>query len=483
MSTIDSQLIDGAFAAAFAATHDGQINISNVMNHLQVIPDNRQVVEARVERELHNSDELFYDEKRNDFILREFYFTGKTFCITPDDLEIDEGILFPGHRFCAFAHNDIFPSEVSLLSQKTGKEVDVRLYTIDVTTAIPYHLLLGTEQIFDFFIAEHPQNIGLKDATSPSRKISLTVFDLKEFYDQHQFSSGDALLVKVKNWREGTFSFSYLSGTMRRETNVKKWVDAFADAIEIVIDKFDSYLEIPEQLRQALFVGNNKILFGKDAASLDEFYQNNDRIEINCENPEHTLLARKLAPESSDQPEVPEQLSISNGCTASFKEILQELGSPLTPTEIDAYILEQYGSDTPEFNGFFRRCFAGESLMFADDAQEAVFLNLLEDRWEELTLNYHIEIDGDKASLRSRILELIDQRVDWLERLKSINPDPAALPKEKMKRLAEISLYMNEILEFINMVERSISQRDREEIQETIEQLADAQNELLEDTD
>lgn len=483
MSNIDSQQLDDAFAAAFAAARNGRLNVSDVMAHLREIPENKQLAEERIVRELRSSDELFYSEDSDGFLLREFYFSGKTFCVTPDELEIDEGILFPGHRFCIFSHSDIFPSEISLLSRETGKEVGVRPFTIDVVAAMPYHLLLGTEQILDFFIAENPRNIGLKDAQAPSRQVSLTVFDLKEFYDRHQFTTGDALLVKIKNWREGIFDFSYVSGAERREARVRKWTDELADAVEQVIDKFDCYLEIPDQLRHAFFLGNSKSLFGKDVGSLDEFYRHSGRIEINCENPEHAVLSRKLAPESSECVEVPEQFSISGGSTASLKEMLQELGSSLTPTEIDAYMLEQYGSDTPEFNGFFRRCFGGESLTFADDAQEAVFLNALEERWEELTLNYHIEIDGNKASLRSRILELIDSRAAWLDQLKSAAPDSGKPPEDKMRRLAEIALYLNEMLEFINDFERTLSQRDSEEILETIEQLADSQGELIEATD
>ena len=84
-----------------------------------------------------------------------------------------------------------------------------------------------------------------------------------------------------------------------------------------------------------------------------------------------------------DAPELPEGVSLSKGETRELPALLKEIGSPLTPVEIDSYILDAAYARELEFEDFFARAFGREKLRFTDEAQQAVFYNYVEDRFED----------------------------------------------------------------------------------------------------
>ena len=127
---------------------------------------------SRVERFIASDDTLFHDEKWN-CCTRKSFFTGKKFIITPDDWEISAGILFPGHRFIPYLPESVFPSTVKL--QENGKPVAVKKMITPLGTSFHYHILLGSEQIFDFFLADDPANEILKNKVSRTDSVTLTV--------------------------------------------------------------------------------------------------------------------------------------------------------------------------------------------------------------------------------------------------------------------------------------------------------------------
>jgi hypothetical protein len=474
---IDSKEIDAAVDAVIAAAENGTFSIVDILRRLDVTPENLEAEELRLERELDADDNLFKDTDKNIYVMRSKFFNGRQFVITPSEIEIEHDILFPGHRFCVFCNEDVFPSEITLLD-KNDNQVKVREFSHEVTALMPCHIFMGSEQIFDYFIADNPKNKALMEPKTSQRNVILNVFDLKDFFKKNNFTSGDALLVTVRDWAKGVFSFTYLSGMERRNAKVREWVDELGAAVEIIIDRFESYLEIPDQLRWAFFVSND-LLWGKEAGSLDEFYIHSDRIEINFSNASHAILARKLAPKGDDI-EIPDNVGISSGKISSLGELLEDVGSPLEAVEIDGYIMSQFYNGAPDFDSFFRRSFGLKKLSFADDAQEVIFMNYLEDRWETISSQYNLHEDRPKAQLREQILEFIDERLELLENLSSMNIDPKQLPKKEMEKIAEVSIYFTELLEVLNSETHTLKEEEGEEFAEAIGRMGEIQSGQIE---
>ncbi len=432
---------------------------------------------SRIVRELDGSNELFKDMDKGEYLLKKSFFQDAEFCITPDKHEIEHGILFPGHRFSAFCSEEIFPSEVKFTETDSKKKSSLKDVSEKLEDIIKYHVLLGSEQIFDFLIAENQSNIKLLQGKAAGNQVKLKAFDLKDFYRSHDFEEGDAIAVKILDWTKGLFNFSYIPGNNRKAAKVKQWIEKYSAAIDKTIDDYESYLEIPDQLSNAFFIGGRELLTA-GGASLDEFYRNNDHIEISMDNG-HTILTRKSDTEPEEELEVPEDIMISQGKTASIDEILAEIGIPMKTAEVDAYMLDQCYRKELEFVDFFSRCFGNERLNFVDDAQENVFMNYLEDRWERFSERYNRHADELKAPVREKILETVEERLEWLQFLNSIDVAASQLPEKDMKKLAEISLRLTTMLNMLNSDDYSIDEGEVENVLDAVDKLAETQTDLI----
>ena len=167
------------------------------------------------------------------------------------------------------------------------------------------------------------------------------------------------------------------------------------------------------------------------------------------------------------------------GAQENLTAMLREIGSPLSPVEIDSFILDNCYARELEFEDFFARAFGREKLHFVDEGQQAVFYNYIEDRFEELTGNYNRVDDELKAPLRSTIMELVGDRLEFFDFLESAGEKLDQLPQEKVHRLAEVSMQLVEILKMLNDPRFTPDETELDQLTETVEQRADDQEALI----
>ncbi len=462
-------VIENAIAQA-AREADGRIVFADLLKKLG--KTETPALKDKILRALTGDGRYFSDETGNG-ITREAFFRDFVFPVTPDAWEIENGILFPGHRFAPFLNFDIFPSEVELSTG--GETVAKQELTAPLSQIFHYHLLLGSEQVFDFFVADSEANAQLPYSAQPAAPVTLQVFDLAKFYKKHKFSEGDALLCRVTDWENGKVGFDYLSADDRSSREVKMFVTEFENALGKVIDRFENYPEIPEQLSWAFYCGAENL---NHAASLDEFVRRAETIEIDAEG-EHSVLARRRNNADEYIPDLPEGVSLSRGETRELPALLKEVGSPLTPAEIDSYILDAAYARELEFEDFFARAFGREKLNFTDEAQQAVFSNYVEDRFEELTGGYDRVGDELKAPLRSTILECTDERLEFFDYLASVEKPLEKLPPKPLKRLAEIALRFGEVLKMLNDPAYTPAETELEQLTEAVENCSEEQESVI----
>ncbi len=466
---------------------------------LKMMPEMKSEEAERLRTRLMNDDRFFYRSSGGEFMLKEHFFRGQRFVVTPTDDEIEEGILFYGHRFAVYCAPEVFPSD-AVLESADGAEIVQKEYTARLDKIFSYYMLLGSEQIFDCLIAEHPDNIKLRQSAAPSESITVAAADMADFYREHQFSSGDALLCEVTDYSRGIFRIEYLSGSERRSRDAVNWQQSFEAGLGEVIDEFRDYLEIPEQLKWAYFRSE---LPEAGALSMEEFVRRTEAFSLDCSG-EYTVLSRcgqddgfdfdpaggeidfgtaaqhccggaeehhgdnctcgecsaedgeeETETDAGDFGIVPDGFGISRGETSDIQAMLTEAGSPLSPVEIDSYIMDMAYARELDFEQFYARVFGRDGLNFADEAQEAVFMNYIEDRYEQLTGGYQRYEDESKAPLRQLILELVDLKFDC---------GGEALPKG-----AEgIYRKLDRMLQVINRVDCVMDDADAEAMEEEI---------------
>ncbi len=468
MNRISIQDIDGALTAA-----PGRFTVREIAAALGGAEDDELL--RRIEREV-ESDEAFFNNGDGNCRKRADFFNGLEFAITPDEEEIAQGVLFPANRFAPLVPEEVFSSETTLLEGNTP--VKTREIIAPLGKIFHYCTLLGSEQILDFLLAESPANAKLRNRADSSTPVTLTIFDLSEFYREHDFACGDALRCRIEDYRRGVFSFEYLAGSDRSARRRQEWLEAFETGLEKVFDRFEDYLEIPEQLAWAFYCAPETVR--QADCSLDEFTAGSVRLEIRADG-DHAVLAfrRPEAESEAEDASIPDGVGISTGETGDFASMLREVGSPLAPVEVESFMIDNYHARDLDFDHVFSRAFGHGELKYSDEAQEAVFMNHLEERFEELTGNYNREDDEPKAELRETILGLVEERLDFFE-FAAAAKEVEKLRHDEFRKLSEIAMQLREILGMLNDGGFTPDEKELDRLREIIEARADDQEKSIE---
>jgi hypothetical protein len=430
----------------------------------------------RLERIL-DGDDRFFNAPGKGFHRREAFFKGFRFAVTFDSWELSQNFLIPGHRFAPCLFEEVFPSDVILLDN--GKPIPMKQITLPLGQAFHYHMLLGSDNIFDFLVADSPANAHIRTQRGANEQVTLNVYDMTDFYARNEAGDGDAIICEVVDYHKGILNISLQSGSCRSVSARKLWVNACDDALTKVWERFEDYLDISEQLTWGMYYGGNEL--ANPACSLDEYIRLSLKITICAEGDHAVLIVRDDNAEAADSyaSEVNSMLSLSKGETGSLAGILKEIGTPITLPEIDACILDECFARESDFDAIFRRIFGSTENICVDEIQQEYLYTYLEERFEDLHENYNRADDELKAPLRSEILEGVDAKLEFFRLLADTDADPEKLDQEDMHRLAEIDLRLDEMLKLLNSDKYTPDQVEMEKIAEMVESRLDEQQELL----
>ena len=408
---------------------------------------------------------------------RESVFRGREFLITPETWEIAEGVLIPGHRFVPYLDPEVFPSEVVL---RTGRRrIRTREASFAMARLVGCFALLGSEQMLDVLMAESPKNGALRSGVRGDSEVELTVFDLADFYREHEFEEGDALKCEVVDYAKGEVRFTFLSGSDRSAAEKRRFIAAFDDACAVALRDAEDYLDIPEILARSFFLGGEALK--SPGASLDEFIRESLKIVLGSDAEGHSELRAAGDQEDDGEPTViPEGISISSGEIGTLPAMLKATCSAVTPEELDGFILDACATREMDFATVFGRAFRGRDPEFADAAQEAVFMNAVEDRFEELTQHYDRVDDELKAPLRSDVMEAVEERLAFFSEAADLERGAEALAPEKLHRLAAVAARLGEVLKLLNREDFIPDAHEIEHLEARLEALFDEQDAALE---
>ena len=438
--------------------------------------DNRsQALRDRLFRLLDGDERFFSDGDR--YFRREKFLARYQFAVTPDDWEFTNRILVPGHRFSPYLPAEVFPSEAEILWQ--GKALERREVTAPLGHLFHYHLLLGSEGIFEHLAAEHPANAGLLRHADTNAQVTLSVYDLSSVLPADP-ELGDALIFTVEDYSQGRLSLEYRDAARRSDADRKAWVAAADRAVTRVIDRFGEYPDVPEQLTWAVFFGQKELK--NAAASWDEYLRLTKTIYVSADR-DHALLA-KIAADTESQnaeptPEEVEQLlSISDTPLRDPAKLAASLNSSLSPIEIDSFILDACYARELDFSDLFRRLFGAGLFSDGDDPRKAALLNYLEERAEHFQENYNRADDEIKAELRAMILEGVQRRCDYLSEIADSGTD-LELHRENIAKISAFSRQLEMILKQLNDPAFVPDETGLQNLNDTAEKLLDALDELF----
>ncbi len=436
----------------------------------------RKEVEQEIEillKEYH----LFVNTEENTYTTQSEFFKDAKFCVAPSEYEINNGILIPGHRFAPFSCDSVFPSEVEITFNGHSEPIQTKDMDTPIHDAAAFHTLLGSEEMFHHFIADHQENHETIAAGNPNGFLLVTVLDMDELYDELSFKKGDALIFTVKDWDNGIFTFEHVPAANRDDSDKKSWLESFETALVTVFDENGYYTTIPEQLANAYFKAKEKV-FKKPSLSIDEFLEMSENIDIIMLGGQ-TILWKKNEPAGEDSSvEMPEEVMFSQGETDSLEGILKAIGSEIAPIELDSFMYNELYQGGETLEPVIDRCVFYKKEAFSDDAQEAVFLNYLEERWEDIIDSYRRDSDKDKGSIRRRLMQLTDERLRFFLEA----GDKAENAAEELKESLEHTVNnMRSLMAMLNSDDYFTTEEEFEKAMEGVEHLGEIQSQIIED--
>ena len=450
---------DIEIAEAFEAWLAARTEEFGVEDALAALPGGK-FPQRLVEDHLEDSTLLFARQEgdRRRYLPRGAFFNGKTFLVKPSHWEIERGVLVPGHRFMPFCASDNYPSDIEVRLEGGGR-AGAKSLSKELEELYQYHYLLGGESILDFFIAEDAGNRAAMARHDASLKIKLTVLDLKDFYRSHEFTPGKQLRLVVVDWAAGVVRLDGVEGAAGEE-EADVWVEALEDALVEVFDRDGPYLDIPEQLSRAFFVGG-AALFDAPPLGVEEFLRLSRRVHTRYFGG-NSILWRPEEP-LDDGAAAESPLAISRGQTDSLAEILAEAGGGLGPAELEARLRDRFqaGDEGPaEVLARLRLIFA---MKFKDEAQEICFLNYVDELWE-MMMEAGAGEDEALTRLRGEALNALDAAYAWRRRL------PAEAAPEDELTLFERTLA--ELVELLDAMGRGPEDDELASLEENLRSLA-----------
>ncbi len=364
-------------------------------------------------------DHIFRDEESGVFQAASAFFKGALFRATPSKFELEEGILMPFSRFPFFCDPELCGADsltISPVDAPKVKSVSCVKRSMSFEMILDSHVLPGRNAVMDYLVAESDLNFkSIRSGSELSKSaMEMTVFDMRPYYDAVSFAQGGSLVFEVLDWSKGLFSFRHEKGP-RPDDERLRWMGAFERALAATWREYNDYLEVSEQVSRALFfdacAGGE--LIRNPAVGLDEASRLFRDIALVQDGGDWMLVpSGELAEDDFEAPPeavpglAPDQFSVSKGNVSKTDELLKEMRFPYPLPVFQAMIFDEIANGCESFDEFYARNVATLGIAAVDDAQEAAFMNFVEDLWESSFESFTPGNDEPKAPLRTRLLDV-----------------------------------------------------------------------------
>lgn len=152
--------------------------------------------EIEIDEMIHATDYFVKDKKT--YYPKHTFLTDIPLRIQPTEFEIDKGILIPGHRMLPFHPFGRFMDEITFLHNNLPIKTKTMAFT-----------MLEIQIYFSLMDLEKIPISNIEDILEEDAKLKIKVCDMRSFYKNNNFKSGDSIIVKSLDFKEGLFSIEY----------------------------------------------------------------------------------------------------------------------------------------------------------------------------------------------------------------------------------------------------------------------------------
>ena len=184
-----------------------------------------------------------YGDRSKRYVPRHSLFAGARFRVCPRLAEIDDGILYPGHRFIPFCHPNMPIDELTLLDQR-GEPIVYRVVDAAIDDVRTYHSLMCLPDI-PFLVPD--------EENAPLERAWLHALDMATWYAKHEFQEGDTIVVTVEDLNQGIYGIEHepFEEFQRHFAEVRRSDAALEDALLSVVEHASANATVETQLFHA----------------------------------------------------------------------------------------------------------------------------------------------------------------------------------------------------------------------------------------
>jgi len=391
------------------------------------------------------------------YISRPQLFNGAEFCVKPTALELEQKILFAGHRFMPFCNQNITPGNIIL--QNINKEtIDRKDFQIELTDAAIFHSLFGRLGMLGIYTFDNAQNAIAIEDLGFDAKLTLPVFDMGNFFTENNIDTDDQLVVEVINWKAGLTRIKRInraSEQTNKFAEITDWIEAFNGSLGDVCQDFGvattaelqlerTFAQMPKLLHNPTVHIGGAIALGHQVAIQD--------IGGNCilwdanEDPEEKLSLADYNNEPYDNSEEP-----------LIDQIMIEHGIPYSSGELEAMVRNEFFSKGDVDINFLLDTYFSSFYQELDKAILSEIIKFFSETYADVKDTYNIFADNNAGKLRAELIRVKMKMVNWLVELESQISDINQLPTKKVLQFSEIMSYVTQSLTMCNNTDNVIT--------------------------
>ncbi|MCX7655570.1 MAG: plasmid pRiA4b ORF-3 family protein [Treponemataceae bacterium] len=262
------------------------------------------------------------------------YFQNGYFLITPSRLEIQNGILIPGHRCVPFANPLLLPHEYTLYWN--GEALPYTTTEGAPEDFYPYYSIFGEEYAPQYIARDNPQNESLynQDPYEEPTEVSIHTLDMRSFYRETGLLPGQSLLVQLKNWKLGYFEIVSVTVEPPTQEHAHTWITALDRGFSQSFTTIGPGSSTEEQVAFAYWFAGSDILHNPAYALETYLYEKTNIVDVVPYGMESRFwFVGKEIPDGSTDTTVtgpPDKTEL--------EELLYDYGIPVSEYVVQSYI-------------------------------------------------------------------------------------------------------------------------------------------------
>jgi hypothetical protein len=394
-----------------------------------------------------NSRNIAFRLSENNWISRRGCFEPLQFAISPSRLEIQNGILIPGHRCVPFANPVLMPHEFRFFWK--GNPVPVTTTEGSPEDFYPFYSIFGEEYAPQYVARDNPDNESAfnSDPYEDPPEVSIHTLDMRNLYRETAFVPGDRFVVRTKDWKTGTFELTKADKDNWSQAELYAWFEAAETGFNDSFERLGPGSSTDEQIAYAYWYGGKRMR-ETPAYSLEEFlYEKTEAIEIAAYGIETRFwFAGK---------EIPDRDSLEGAQTVSDRTYIEELlyraGVPISEFVIQSYVWDALFRNDTDISQIVERIIP--HTVEIDERALTILAEYLREALEEFRGGYSVFTDKAMGPIRQRVGELHTAVIELSSRLLHSGADSSWFPKHTFVVLSQIQSHAAMVMEDLDMDE------------------------------